>query len=176
VTFNDGQPNGLITALAVAVQPALEVTVTVYVPGAKLLIVWVVPPFDQLYVYPDPPLGLAVADPLLQLLQDSCVTVVVTVIPVLLFTVAVAVFVQPLLLVTVTVYVPDPTLLIVWVVPPFDQLYVYPLPPLGVAVALPLFSPQLVWVTVVVTVIPVELFTVAVAVFVHPLLDVTVTV
>ncbi len=44
--------------------------------------------------------------------------------------------------VTVHVYVPAVKLVAVWVVLPFDQKYVYGgVPPLGLAVAVPLFHP-----------------------------------
>ena len=47
-----------------------SVTVHVYVPAVKLVAVWVVLPFDHKYVYGGvPPLGLAVAVPLLPPLQ-----------------------------------------------------------------------------------------------------------
>ena len=85
---------------AVEVQPPLiAVTVTVYVPEARLVIVCVVPPFDQLYV--TPVAGVAVAVPLLpeQLFVDAAPAVMLP-----LATVVEAVDVQPPEeLVTVTV-------------------------------------------------------------------------
>ena len=51
---------------AVAVHECASVTVTVYVPAARLLIAAVVELFDQLYVYPEvPPDPDAVAAPVL---------------------------------------------------------------------------------------------------------------
>ena len=51
----------------------------------------------------------------------------------------------------------------------------YPLPPEGVAVTLPLFSPHVVAVPFAVVLIPVDEFTIALAVAVHPFVPVTVT-
>ncbi len=52
------------------IQPFTSVTMHVYVPAIKLVAVWVVLPFDHKYVYGGvPPLGLAVAVPLLPPLQ-----------------------------------------------------------------------------------------------------------
>ena len=51
----------------------------------------------------------------------------------------------------------------------------YPEPPLADAVALPLFNPQVVFVTELITVIAVDEFTVAVAVVMQPFALVTVT-
>lgn len=55
----------------------------------------------------------------------------------------VAVLVQPLAVVTVIEYVPAVRLLIVDVLPPFDQAYVYgPCPPFTFTVALPVLPPK----------------------------------
>ena len=60
----------MIVAKAVAVQPLLSVTVTVYAPATRLFIVAVVALFDQRYVYAIvPPEAVTVALPLLPPLQ-----------------------------------------------------------------------------------------------------------
>ena len=96
------------------------------------------------YVYPLPPPGLAVTAPLFRP-HVVAVPLAVVVIPVELPTMALAVAVHPPDAVTVTLYVPAPKLFTVWLEWfPGVQRYVYPLPPLGLAVTVPSFSPQVV--------------------------------
>ncbi len=102
----------------VVVQPLLSVTVTVYVPALKLLIVAVVliGVVFHAYVYGnDPPLGSTVALPLLTP-QSGFEPLTVHVGLGVVFIVVLHVVVQPKLSVTVTVYVPALRLLITCVV------------------------------------------------------------
>jgi hypothetical protein len=108
------------TAVADEVHPFASITVTVYVPAVRpvaVAVVWLL--IDHRYVIGAvPPVAVAVALPLLPPAQETFTTLVVTVGPLRLITVAEAVFVQPLASVTVTVYVPAERFAIVAVVAP----------------------------------------------------------
>jgi hypothetical protein len=96
----------VIVTDAVALQPALSVTVTLYVPAVKLFAVAPeLPEGDHAYVYGVvPPDGVTVALPLFPPLQDTFVLEEILADKVLIsLTFAVAVFVQLFASVTVTV-------------------------------------------------------------------------
>jgi hypothetical protein len=138
---------------------------------------------DQLYVYdPVPPLPVAVAVPVEPPLQSTGVIVAEAVSAVGCVTVTVATAVQPLASVIVQEYVcaERPVAFAVPCPPPGagDQLYVYdPVPPLPVAVAVPVEPPlQSTGVIVAEAVSAVGWVMRVVAVAVHPLASVTVTV
>lgn len=122
VALTVGPPEEVSVTDEVPVHPP-PVTVTVYVPAARPVMVAVVPPLDQEYVYGVvPPVALAVAEPLL-CVQDGLVLVTVTVGAPEEVSVTDEVPEHPPP-VTVTVYVPAASPLMVAVVPPFDHEYV----------------------------------------------------
>jgi len=171
----DGPVDVPTVTLAEAVQLAPLVTVTVYVPAVRPLIVAVVPcPPLHTYVGLLGLLTVTVAEPLLpphdvvtdDVLSDGALDAA---------TDTLAVAEHPLLL-TVTVYVPDATLLMLAVVPaPPLQLYVGLTGLVMVTDAPPLLSPQDVAVAPVLSDTPVDEATDTLAVAEHPLL-LTVTV
>ena len=174
------QPVGALSVeLHDDVQLFPSVTVTVYVPALKPVIVTPLPPLLQVYVrVPVPPLPDAVTLPPFGDAHVGCTGVQVTVGGVKEFaTVTEHVFVQPVVvLVTVTVYVAALKFEIVAVVPPLLHKYVTPV---AVAVALPFGVEQFVLSTFAqVTVGGVVVFvTIAEQVFVHEVtVFVTVTV
>jgi hypothetical protein len=111
----------VMVTLAVATQPLLSVTVTVYVPADKPEAVAPVPPDGaHEYVYvPDPPVAVTVAEPLLPPLQLTfvCAEIVAVGEPAFVM-VTVRVMLQPFASVTVTVYEPAPRPVAVAFVPP----------------------------------------------------------
>ena len=123
---------GATTTIQFVIQPAtLSVTVTVYVPDAKPVIVCVVPPLLHAYVkFPEPPFTVDVALPLSKPHEVS-VPDATHVIALLGATVAVHTDVHPATAsVTVTVYVPAAKLVIVCVFAPVLHAYVkLPEPP-----------------------------------------------
>jgi hypothetical protein len=112
--------------MAVAVQPLLVVTVTVYVPTADAVLTAVFAPFDQAYVTPgvvDDAVSVT-----LVFTQVNGPSFTADAFGALIFwpTVVVAVAVQPFAAVTVTVYTPDVLTVVTAVFAPFDQAYVTP--------------------------------------------------
>src|SRR5207247_1704738 len=140
----------VMVALAVAVQPLASLTVTMYVPAPRLV---AVDPFCTGLVFhenvllPVPPLALAVALPLVPPKQSTLTCALMLEIDAVsgCVMVALAVAVQPLASLTVTMYVPAPRLV---AVEPFCTGLVFhenvllPVPPLALAVALPLVPPK----------------------------------
>lgn len=168
-----GAPVLPTTALAVAEQPPVPVTVTVYVPPVRLLAVAPVAPLLQVYAVAVPDVTVTVALPL-ALEQVALVAVADTTKPPDEPTTVLAVAVQLLVEVTVTVYVPAASELIVCVLAPLLQLYADAVPPAMLAVAVPVLV-QPAAVDVAEAVIPADEATLAVAVAVQPDAD-TVTV
>lgn len=136
----------VMVSVCVCEQPSLPVTVTVYVPAVRPVAVAAFPPVgDHAYVYGgDPEEAFTVAVPFappkhVTSAEDCNVTTGAPVFP----TTAVVVVVHPFASVTVTLYVPPARPLIVDVDCELLQAYVYvPVPPAGVAVALPLLFPH----------------------------------
>lgn len=129
-------------------------------------------------IVPVPPLPLAVAVPFEPPKQLTLVVVVAMVTAVGWVMTTLAVVVQELASVTVTVYVPAVNADFVADVPPPVQLYVYDVvPPVTVAVADPVEPPlHKTFVPVTLALSAVGCVTVALAVVVHELASVTVTV
>src|SRR5439155_665168 len=139
-----------VVAVAVAVQRLASLTVTMYVPAPRLV---AVDPFCTGLVFhenvllPVPPLTLAVALPLLPPKQSTLTCALMLALNAVsgCVMVALAVAVQPLASLTVTMYVPAPRLV---AVEPFCTGLVFhenvllPVPPLALAVALPLVPPK----------------------------------
>ena len=158
-------------------QPALFVTVTVYIPAAVTLFVDDVPPPLQAYVTPVDGLAVNVTLVTLQLKSPLLAALAVGAV-VFELTVTLAVELHPFeLSVTVTVYVPAAVTIFVDDVPPPLQAYVTPVDGLAVnvtLVTLQLKSPLLAALAVGAVVFE---LTVTLAVELHPLaLSVTVTV
>jgi hypothetical protein len=135
----------VIVTLPVAVHPCASVTVKVYVPALKPLMLEVVAPLLHAYVYAGvPPLGADCALPLLLPLQLTLFTTVAfannTAAGWVIVTLPVAV--HPCASVTIKVYVPALKPLMLEVVAPLLHAYVYAgVPPLGADWALPLLLP-----------------------------------
>ena len=111
----------VITTAAVAVQPFASVTVAVYVPAVRAVVVLFVPPLGlQLYVYAGvPPPAVTVALPLLPPLHVTGEEAVITAVNTGGCVIVVdAVILHPFASFTVTVYVPTERLLAVALVPP----------------------------------------------------------
>lgn len=104
--------------------PAASVTITVYVPAAKLGAVAVVAPLDQLYITGKvAPVGMAVACPLFPPAHETLeAEIVVAKAQLNALTVTVCAAVQLLPSATVTVYAPGARPVMVWVLCPLLQL------------------------------------------------------
>jgi hypothetical protein len=172
-----------MVTLAVLIHRLASVTVTIYVPAARPVAVAVVCTGKVFHEYaygPTPPAGVAVAVPVDDPLHNTLTCVVPTVSATGWVIVTLAVLIHRLASVTVTIYVPAARPVAVAVVCTGNVFheYVYgPTPPAGVAVAVPVDDPLHNTLTCVVpTVSATGWVIVTLAVLIHRLASVTVTI